>query len=167
MRMHPVLMNAEPRLVKQPFELGGIVYEPGVSIFASAQLVHHDPEIYPEPHRFRPERFLQSAPGTYTWIPFGGGRRRCLGASFAQLEMKIVMRAVLRRYDIRPDQPAMEPARRRGITVSPARGCRVVLTDRSADTHAAGESSSAGAGAMAAAPEGGVEAPDAALATPV
>ena len=61
----------------------------------NAYLIHHDPEIYRDPYAFRPERFLDEPPGTYTWIPFGGGRRRCLGASFAMLEMKIVLRAVL------------------------------------------------------------------------
>jgi cytochrome P450 len=141
MRVHPVLPNAEPRLVKQPFELGGITYPPGVSIFASAYLVHTDPDIYPDPYAFRPERFLDSSPGTYTWIPFGGGRRRCLGASFAQLEMKIVVRAVLERYAIRPDEPARETARRRGISLSPSRGCRLILSDRTpaAATAAAAE----------------------------
>ena len=74
-----MLHNAEPRLVKQPFELGEVTYPPGVVLFASAYLVHHDPAIYPEPYAFRPERFLEQSPGTYTWLPFGGGRRRCLG----------------------------------------------------------------------------------------
>ena len=83
-----MLPNAEPRLVKRPIEIGGIEYEPGVVLFASAYLIHHDPAIYSEPYAFRPERFLEQPPGTYTWIPFGGGRRRCLGASFALLEMK-------------------------------------------------------------------------------
>ena len=83
LRRRPVVPNAEPRLVKQPIEIGGIEYQPGVVLFASAYLVHHDPAIYPEPYAFRPERFLDESPGTYTWIPFGGGRRRCLGASFA------------------------------------------------------------------------------------
>jgi cytochrome P450 len=95
LRRRPVVPNAEPRLVKQPIEIGDTEYQPGTVLFASAYLVHHDPAIYPDPLAFRPERFLDEAPGTYTWIPFGGGRRRCLGASFALLEMKIVLRAAL------------------------------------------------------------------------
>ena len=95
MRRRPVLPNAEPRLVKQPIEIGGVGYSPGVVLVVNAHLVHHNPDIYPEPYAFRPERFLESAggrpPGTYTWLPFGGGRRRCIGASFALMEMKVVL----------------------------------------------------------------------------
>ena len=84
MRRRPVLINAEPRLVKKPVRIGGVEYPPGAVLIVSAHLVHHDPAIYPEPFAFRPERFLESeggqAPGTYTWLPFGGGRRRCLGS---------------------------------------------------------------------------------------
>ncbi len=98
LRLRPVLPNAEPRLTKRPVTIGGFEYPAGVSLLASAFLVHHDPEIYPEPYAFRPERFLGHSPGTYTWIPFGGGRRRCLGASFALQEMKIVLGCALRRY---------------------------------------------------------------------
>jgi cytochrome P450 len=129
LRRRPVLPNAEPRLVKQPIEVGGVHYEPGVVLFASAYLVHHDPAIYPDPYAFRPERFLGSSPGTYTWIPFGGGRRRCIGASFALLEMKLVLRAALARHELRP---AGEPevTRRRGIAFSPSGGSRVILTRR-------------------------------------
>jgi Cytochrome P450 len=92
LRRRPVLGNAAPRLVKQPVEIGGWRYPVDVCVVANAYLIHHDPAIYPEPYAFRPERFLDEGPGTYTWIPFGGGRRRCLGASFALLEMKIVLR---------------------------------------------------------------------------
>lgn len=131
LRRRPVLPNAEPRLVKQPVEIGGVLYEPGVVLFASAYLLHHDPTIYPDPYAFRPERFLDRAPGTYTWIPFGGGRRRCLGASFALLEMKLVLRAVLERCALRPASATPEITRRRGITFSPSGASRVILTRRS------------------------------------
>jgi cytochrome P450 len=130
LRLKPVLANAEPRLTKRPIEIGGFEYPAGVALMASAFLVHRDPEIYPEPYAFRPERFLGKAPGTYTWLPFGGGRRRCLGASFALLEMKIVIRAVVQRYEIAPATPEAERTRRRSITFSPAQGARLVLTER-------------------------------------
>jgi cytochrome P450 len=136
LRHRPVLPNAEPRLVVQPIEIGGFPYPPGVVLFVNAYLLHHDPAVYPEPYEFRPERFLEreggQAPGTYTWIPFGGGRRRCLGASFAQLEMKIVLRAVLERCELAPAGNRAEATRRRSITISPARGGRVVLHERTA-----------------------------------
>ena len=133
MRLRPVLTNAEPRLVKQSVEIGGVRYEPGVVLFASAYLVHHDPAIYPDPRAFRPERFLERPPGTYTWFPFGGGRRRCLGASFAMLEMKLVMRAVLERFELRPAGERPEAVRRRSITISPARAGEVILHELPSD----------------------------------
>jgi cytochrome P450 len=129
LRRRPVLPQAEPRLVKKPVEIGGWRYEPGVVLAANAWLVHHDPDIYPDPFAFRPERFLEEPPGTYTWIPFGGGRRRCLGASFAMLEMKVALRAALRRYTIEP-AAELERTRRRAITISPRRGARTVLLPR-------------------------------------
>jgi cytochrome P450 len=132
LRLRPVLPNAEPRLTKRPVEIGGFRYPPGVALLASAFLVHHDPDIYPEPFAFRPERFLGQAPGTYSWIPFGGGRRRCLGASFAMQEMKIVIRAALRRYELSPGSPRPERTARRSITFSPAGGARVILRERPA-----------------------------------
>jgi cytochrome P450 len=125
LRRRPVLPNAAPRLVKRPVEIGGFTYPAGVCLVANAYLVHHDPEIYPDPYAFRPERFLDQAPGTYTWIPFGGGRRRCLGASFAMLEMGIVLRAVLARGLVHGE--GGEVPRRRAITISPRRGARATL----------------------------------------
>lgn len=130
LRRKPVLPNAEPRLTKQHVRIGSFEYPPGVALLASAYLVHHDPEIYPDPYAFRPERFLGTAPGTYTWIPFGGGRRRCLGASFALQEMKIVLRVALRRYELLPSRPGAEPTARRSITFSPSGGATVILRDR-------------------------------------
>jgi cytochrome P450 len=130
MRARPVLPNAAPRLVKQPVEVGGWTYEPGVCLIAMSYLVHHDPEIYPDPYSFKPERFLDEAPGTYTWIPFGGGRRRCLGASFAILEMKTVLREVVGRFELEPGVAGPELTRRRSITISPSLGASTVLRKR-------------------------------------
>jgi cytochrome P450 len=137
LRRRPVLPNVEPRLVKQEFEVGGWRYPPGVCLVPNAYLIHHDPEIYPEPYEFRPERFLDESPGTYTWIPFGGGRRRCIGASFAMLEMQIVLRTVFTRCELRRADDAPELTSRRNITVRPGRGARVVLGDRAAAAQAA------------------------------
>jgi cytochrome P450 len=130
LRRRPVIPNAAPRLVKQPVEIGGFHYPEGVCLLANAYLVHHDPDIYPDPYAFRPERFLDESPGTYTWIPFGGGRRRCLGASFAMLEMKIVLREVLSRAVPAPASDPTEGSRRRAITLSPRRSAVTVLRPR-------------------------------------
>jgi len=130
LRRRPVLPNAAPRLVMEPIEVGGWRYEPGVCLIADSYLLHHDPDVYPDPYAFRPERFLDEQPGTYTWIPFGGGRRRCLGASFAMLEMKIVLRAVLAQNELAPAALGEEGARRRSITLSPRAGSRAVLRAR-------------------------------------
>jgi cytochrome P450 len=130
LRLRPVLPNAEPRLTMREVTIGGVTYPPGVVLLANAHLVHHDPSIYQDPYVMRPERFLDAAPGTYTWIPFGGGRRRCLGASFATQEMKIVIASVLRRFELEP-AGAPEASRRRSITFSPSRGAIVTLRSRS------------------------------------
>jgi cytochrome P450 len=127
LRRRPVLPNSAPRLVVKPIEVGGWNYPVDVCLVPNAYLVHHDPEIYPEPYAFRPERFVDTKPGTYTWIPFGGGRRRCIGASFAILEMKLVFRAVLASCDLRPTGNGFEVARRRNITIRPGEGAVAVL----------------------------------------
>jgi cytochrome P450 len=137
LRARPVLPNAAPRLVKRPVEIAGWRYDRGVCLLANTYLVHHDPEIYPDPYSFRPERFLEEPPGTYTWIPFGGGRRRCLGASFALLELKTVLREVLRGYDLQPGVAGPEISRRRSITISPRLGASTVLRARERELTAA------------------------------
>ncbi|WP_445149680.1 cytochrome P450 [Baekduia sp. Peel2402] len=129
MRLRPVLPNAEPRLVKQEITIGQTTYEPGTVLILAAALVHTDPTIYPEPKAFRPERFLDNKPGTYTWLPFGGGRRRCLGASFALLEMRLVLRAAAERFTVEATGPR-ETTKRRMITITPGDGARVQLTAR-------------------------------------
>jgi cytochrome P450 len=130
LRRRPVLPNAAPRLVTRAVEVGGWSYPPGVCLVPNAYLVHHDPDIYPDPYAFRPERFLDAPPGTYTWIPFGGGRRRCLGASFAMLEMKLVLRSVLTECTLRPAPDGVEVVRRRNITIRPGAGALTVLDQR-------------------------------------
>jgi cytochrome P450 len=130
LRRRPVLPNAAPRLVVRSLEVGGWTYPTGVCLVPATYLIHHDPELYPDPYAFRPERFLDEEPGTYTWIPFGGGRRRCLGASFAMLEMGIVLRSVLGARELRPGGDGIELARRRNITIRPGRGARAILRER-------------------------------------
>ena len=131
LRRRPVLSIAGPRRVISEIEIGGRTYGPGCHVVPNAYLVHHDADIYPEPYAFRPERFLEEDPGTYTWIPFGGGRRRCLGASFAMLEMNIVLKAVLSRMEVAPATGGrLEAHRRRMITVVPGEGARAILKDR-------------------------------------
>ena len=130
LRSRPVLPNVAPRLVKHPVELGGWLYPAGVCLVGNAYLIHHDAAIYPDPYSFRPQRFLDSDPGTYTWIPFGGGRRRCLGAGFAILEMKVLLTAVFAACELRAGADRLELSRRRSITLSPRAGARAVLTPR-------------------------------------
>jgi cytochrome P450 len=110
----------------KPFELGGYVIPPGTEINPSITAIHRRADSYPDPAAFRPERFLGSdAPDTYTWIPFGGSTRRCLGASFATFEMRVVIRRVLERARLQPlGRP--EKRLRKGVTIVPKRGVRVV-----------------------------------------
>jgi cytochrome P450 len=130
LRHRPVLPNAQPRYVVQEIDVNGWTCPTGVCLVPQSYLLHHDAELYPDPYTFRPERFVGVKPGTYTWIPFGGGRRRCLGASFAIAEMKLVFRTALRAWDVRSAGGDIEMARRRNITVRPAGGARVVLSER-------------------------------------
>jgi cytochrome P450 len=127
LRLRPVISIVIRRLT-EAIELGGYELPAGVAVAPSIHLIHRDPTIYPEPDRFRPERFIETPPGTYTWIPFGGGVRRCLGASFAQQEMAIVLRELVSRRTIRPADPASERNYRRAITETPRRNAEVVLS---------------------------------------
>ena len=126
LRLRPVIVMVVRRLT-EPMELGEWRLPAGVTVAPCVYLIHRDPAVYPDPEAFRPERFLDSPPGTYTWIPFGGGVRRCLGASFAQLEMKTVLATILRNARVRPTAEAPERIVRRAITFVPERGGRVVL----------------------------------------
>jgi cytochrome P450 len=96
----------------------------------SILLVHHREDLYPDPFSFRPERWLGRKPGTYEWIPFGGGIRRCLGGALAMAEQRVVMRAMVDRLDLEADDPEPERAKHRNVTMIPARGARVVVRSR-------------------------------------
>jgi len=126
LRLRPVISIVLRRLT-EPVEIGGYELPAGISIAPSVYLVHRNPEVYPDPESFRPERFLDDPPGTYTWIPFGGGVRRCLGAAFAQFEMAVVLRELVKRHRILPVDPRPERIYRRAITETPHRDAEVVL----------------------------------------
>jgi cytochrome P450 len=126
LRLRPVIVLVARRLT-EPVVLGGYELPAGVTVTPCIHLIHRDPETYPEPDRFRPERFLETPPGTYTWIPFGGGVRRCLGASFAQFEMSVVLRELVKRHRIAPARPGPERVFRRAITETPRHDAEVIL----------------------------------------
>ena len=130
LRHRPVFLFTIPRAVKQPIEIGGWTYSPPAQLLGCIYLVHHDPEFYPEPQEFRPERFLEAAPSTYTWLPWGGGRKRCPGLHLATLEIKTVLRTVLETMAVRPAAQKMEHPRWRSVIVTPHAGSRVVLHRR-------------------------------------
>jgi cytochrome P450 len=127
LRLRPVVPEVF-RSPSEPAELGGYVFEPGAHLTAAILLVQLDPELYPpDPLAFRPERFLDGAPEPYTWVPFGGGVRRCLGAAFATLEMKVVIATILSRTRLRASRAKSEPARFRGVTMMPSRGGEAIV----------------------------------------
>jgi cytochrome P450 len=127
LRLRPVIVLVARRLT-EPVEIGGYELPAGVTVTPCIHLVHRDPRTYPEPERFLPERFLHNPPGTYTWIPFGGGIRRCLGASFAQFEMSVVLRELVARHRIKPARPRSERPFRRAITETPRHDAEVLLS---------------------------------------
>ncbi len=128
LRVRPILPIVA-RFVREPFELAGYTIPPGVRITPCIYLVHRRADLYPDPEAFRPERWLGVKPDPYTWLPFGGGLRRCLGMAFAMFEMRIVLQTVIPRVRLRlADGPARVV--RRAITLAPSHGTRVVLDER-------------------------------------
>jgi cytochrome P450 len=126
MRNRPVIPIIGRR-VQVPWRLGDYGVEPGTAIAMSILLVHHREDVYPDPFAFRPERWLGRKPGTYDWIPFGGGIRRCLGAALAMAEQRVVLTTMARRLDLDPDRPQAERAMHRNVTMIPARGASVTI----------------------------------------
>jgi cytochrome P450 family 135 len=143
LRLRPVISIVNRRLA-EPMEIGGRMLPAGVSIVPAIHLVHRRADIYPQPSEFRPERFLEreggQAPGTYTWIPFGGGVRRCLGAAFAQFEMEVVLRELVSRRTIAPSRPQSERVYRRAITETPRHDAEVIVAPPAPAATGAGES---------------------------
>ena len=111
-------------------ELGGYELPEDTVVMAAIYLAHTRPDVYPEPDVFRPERFLNRSPDTYAWIPFGGGTRRCIGAAFAQLEMRVVLSTVLALAELGPAGDRPEPIVRRNVTLSPRNGTPAILASR-------------------------------------
>jgi cytochrome P450 len=137
LRIRPVIPGVGRVVRGAPFRLGGYEIPPGIEINPSIRVIHRRADLYPEPHTFRPERFLgPDAPDTYTWIPFGGGTRRCLGASFALMEMRVVLRRVLERAALRPADASLEEVTFRGITLAPRNGVQVVQDRAPAEVEA-------------------------------
>jgi len=126
LRLRPVVPLAGRRLAKE-LVADGLTLPAGTDVTPAIWLAHTRADVYPEPFAFRPERFLGDGPETYAWIPFGGGVRRCLGASFAQFEMAVVLRELVKRYEIRPVNPKPERVFRRAITETPRHNAEVIL----------------------------------------
>jgi cytochrome P450 len=129
LRLRPVA-PITVRLTKEPLVLDGFTVPPETLVVPFIALVHRRPDIYPDPDVFRPERFLGVRPNAFSWIPFGGGMRRCIGAPMAMLEARIVLRALFQELDIRAARPASEAVGRNSVFTAPGRGAEVIATQR-------------------------------------
>ncbi len=127
LRLRPVIPGVGRVVRGEPFRLNGYTIPTGIEINPSIRVIHRREDLYPRAREFRPERFLtDDPPDTYTWVPFGGGTRRCLGAPFALMEMRVVLARVLERAALRAVDPAPAKVQFRAITLSPRDGVRVV-----------------------------------------
>jgi cytochrome P450 len=127
LRLRPVISIVQ-RVLAEPFTVAGYDLPAGTVVTPALYLVNRRPELYADPERFEPERFLGQPPGTYTWIPFGGGVRRCLGAAFAQFEMETVLHELAARARLTPVRPASEPVLRRAVTETPRHDAEVLVS---------------------------------------
>ena len=129
LRLRPVIDAAERTLTK-PRTVGGWELPPGIKVYPAIALVHYRPDLYPDPEEFRPERFVDDGAESYSWLPFGGGIRRCIGAALAQAEMSEVLRVVASRVDLEPVRDGADPVVLRGITLVPKHGVPVRVGGR-------------------------------------
>jgi hypothetical protein len=136
-RTRPVITATGRKVAADMFELGEWRIPKGHRVVTSAQMIHNDERFFERPGQFQPDRFVGRKPDTYTWIPFGGGTRRCIGAAFAQMEMDIVLRTLLREFDLETTTAPGERWRSRGVAFAPAGGglavVRRVARDREAE----------------------------------
>ncbi|HLL92439.1 MAG TPA: cytochrome P450 [Solirubrobacteraceae bacterium] len=138
LRLRPVVPLAGRRLAVD-LDAGDLHLPAGTDVTPAIWLAHTNPDVYPQPYAFRPERFLEDPPATYAWIPFGGGVRRCLGASFAEFEMRVVLETLLSRRVLEPAGSKPEGIARRNVTFSPRKGTRVRAMRRVAPIPATAE----------------------------
>ena len=132
LRIRPTVHDVGRRLGEE-LETSAGTLRPGTAVFASVHLLHRRADLFPDPQAFRPERYLgDERPSTYAWIPFGGGMRRCLGAAFAQFEMRRVLRTILEHTELEPATDRAEPFERRPVTVVPRHGTPAILRSRQA-----------------------------------
>lgn len=129
-RTRPVITEVARMVVAPTMELGRWTIPRGHHIFAAIDFIQMDENVFPNPAKFDPDRFMNTRPGTYSWIPFGGGTRRCIGAAFADLEMNVVLRTVLQSYELSPTYAPDEKWKSRGVSWTPAGGGRAVLHRR-------------------------------------
>jgi hypothetical protein len=130
MRRRPVFLFVIPREVVEPFQTGGQTYGPPAHLAGCTYLMHHNPDLFRRPFEFRPERFVEETQLPRTWLPWGGGRKHCLGRHFALLEVKTVLREVLTEHRVLPASGRLEPPRWRSAILVPGEGGRIVLKRR-------------------------------------
>ena len=136
LRLRPVIDAAE-RTLKAPRTIAGWDLPAGIRVYPAIALVHRREDLYPNAAAFRPERFLEQGAKSYSWLPFGGGIRRCIGAALAQAEMAEVLRVVLRRVELEPAMPRTDQVVLRGITLAPRNGVPVRVLSRRAGARTA------------------------------
>ena len=155
-RVRPVIAGTG-RVAVQPFELDEWLVPPGTVLLTSASLIHADDRFHPEADRFEPGRYVDRKPDTYAWIPFGGGVRRCLGAAFALLEMDVVLRTLLRQFELAPTTDPPERESFRGVAFAPSKGGLAVVRRRRAPL--AADAGDVGAAEMIPSGRGAAECP--------
>jgi cytochrome P450 len=130
LRIRPPLPIIPRMVVKQPYQLGEYEIPVGAMVVPCIYMLHRHPDVYDEPKRFRPERFLEQPEGRYTWIPFGGGDRHCVGRSFATAEFKTALRLIVQRVRLTPTEQKDEKIARRGILFAPGSGAKAIIQER-------------------------------------